>query len=101
MLKVLTVANNLPTSGKFILNFSQAFGFRHRANFLDPVPCDLTGLQVFPGPLERAVAARMWKEETRNLTPDFLAVTAAGNEARDDCTAVYEGFQLAAYRSLI
>jgi hypothetical protein len=92
---------------EIILSFSMAFQSYRSPGFFACFtdPCFPLITNLVPSPLQRAEGATMWKEQIRSSStrPGFslLAVTAAGNEKVEDCSAVYPGLQQATYLSFI
>jgi hypothetical protein len=63
-----------------------------------PVPCDRDTIgNSLTGALVRAQLALKWKELTHTRWLDFLAVSAAGNEANEDGATIYPGLASAAF----
>lgn len=100
---VQRITDQLPASGRFVLNMS--LGFRDEVDcilapgeFLCP---DSDYQSQIDSPIARAELALLWKMLTDPRQADFLAVVAASNEANKSATIVYPGLGESAYSSML
>jgi hypothetical protein len=94
--RIHRIVRQFPSSSRFVLNYS--YGYVD----LCAEDCSVSEIVEFVNPpIQRAYDALDWKLLTHRRWGDYLAVTAAGNEADEPSAQIYAGLGEAAYTSSI
>ena len=90
------IRTSMPTTGKFILNYSLGVPDECPSEACEPAHF---GTTLLPGPFHRTVWAAEWQALVRGREDDFIVVAAAGNERVSPSSILYPAFGVAAFTS--